>query len=243
MRLLFIRHGEPLFPGDQLTPKGIKEAEILSNRLVNEHIDEIFVSPLHRAQQTARPTLEKLPSVPHKTLDWLREFQPRTYKEYDPEKYGPCWDFLPSDWAEDTDNYGIDTWYKNPGMEKAQAKKEYDWVCSSFDALLKEHGYERNGHIYKADKGNHTTLAFFCHFGLSGVLLSHLLNISPMIFWHNFCAAPSSVTIVNTEERRKGSVSFRLQAYGDTSHLYKAEEEVSFAARFCETYEDKSRHD
>ena len=67
-------------------------------------------------------------------------------------------------------------------------------------------------------------------------LLSHLLGISPMVMWHGFCAAPTSVTTINTEERRKGIASFRVSSFGDTSHLYAAGEPASFHARFCEFY-------
>jgi probable phosphoglycerate mutase len=68
------------------------------------------------------------------------------------------------------------------------------------------------------------------------VLLGHLLNISPMALWHGFCAAPTSVTTVVTEERREGIASFRVTAFGDISHLYAANQPPAFAARFCETY-------
>ena len=45
------------------------------------------------------------------------------------------------------------------------------------------------------------------------------------------------------EERRKGSASFRIASYGDISHLYAKGEPASFSARFCECYEDDTRHD
>jgi probable phosphoglycerate mutase len=58
------------------------------------------------------------------------------------------------------------------------------------------------------------------------------------------CAAPSSVTTVVTEERRKGVASFRMSSFGDISHLYAGGEEPAFAARFCECYDNEDeRHD
>ena len=93
-------------------------------------------------------------------------------------------------------------------------------------------------------EANTDTLVFFCHFGLECVLLSHLMNVSPMILWHHTAAAPTSVTTVYTEERRKGIASFRVASFGDISHLYIAGQEPSFSARFCETYDNKDeRHD
>ena len=109
--------------------------------------------------------------------------------------------------------------------------------------LLAEHGYVREGHYYRVTKANDDTLVFFCHFGLECVLLSHLMSVSPMVLWHGLCAAPSSVTTVNTEERREGIASFRVSAFGDISHLYVHDEPPAFAARFCEMYSNEDeRH-
>ena len=102
----------------------------------------------------------------------------------------------------------------------------------------------REGDYYRAEKANRDTLVLVCHFGLECVLLSHLMNVSPMVLWHGMCAAPSSLTSIYTEERREGIASFRVSCFGDISHLYAAGEEPSFAARFCETYDNMDeRHD
>ncbi len=123
-------------------------------------------------------------------------------------------------------------------------KAEYDWVIGNFDRLLAEHGYVRNGGVYRVQRANRDTLVFFCHFGVECVLLSHLMNVSPMILWHHTCAAPTSVTTIYTEERRKGTAVFRVNGLADISHLYAAGEEPAFAARFCETYDcENERHD
>jgi len=122
-------------------------------------------------------------------------------------------------------------------------KKEYDWVIDNFDKLLAEHGYVRQGDYYRVEKANRDTLVFVCHFGLECVLLSHLMNVSPMILWHGMVAAPSSVTILATEERKKSYAGFRINVYGDTAHLYVNNEPRSFAARFCECFDNKDeRH-
>ena len=103
---------------------------------------------------------------------------------------------------------------------------------------------DREGHYYRAEKANEDTLVFFCHFGVSCVLISYLLSISPLVMLQNFCAAPSSVSTIVTEERRKGIASFRMSSFGDISHLYAHQEPPAFAARFCETYDNKEqRHD
>ena len=90
---------------------------------------------------------------------------------------------------------------------------------------------------------NTDTLVFFCHLGVSCVLMSHLFNCSPMQLWQNIAMAPSSVTTLVTEERRAGIAIFRASAIGDVSHLYAEGEAPSFAARFCEVHGDGMRED
>ena len=132
---------------------------------------------------------------------------------------------------------------ENEAMQEANMKYYYDQVTGKFDKVLAEHGYVRDGHYYRVEKANNDTLVFFCHFGLGCVLISHLLSMSPMVLWHNLCAAPSSVTTLTSEERRKGIAGFRMNSYGDISHLYAHDEPPAFAARFCECYDNDERHD
>jgi probable phosphoglycerate mutase len=121
-------------------------------------------------------------------------------------------------------------------MTEGGVDKEYEYVTKSLDELLRRHGYRRKDNVYEVTDANEDTIAFFCHFGLECVLLSHLLGISPMVLWHGFVAAPTSVTTVYTEERRQGTASFRVASFGDVSHLSINNESPAFSARYCETY-------
>ena len=130
------------------------------------------------------------------------------------------------------------------GRLAEDVKEKYDIVCHGLDDVLKKHGYEREGMHYKAVKPNNDTIVFFCHFGVECVLLSHLINVSPMILWHGFCALPSSITSIYTEERRPGIAGFRINEFGSTAHLHAADQKPSFSARFCECYANiNERHD
>ena len=90
-------------------------------------------------------------------------------------------------------------------MAAGNVRQAYENVITHFDDLLAQHGYVRQGRLYRAVRPNNDTLVFFCHFALECVLLSRLLNASSMVLWHGLCAAPSSVTTVVTEERRPAS--------------------------------------
>lgn len=243
MKILIIRHGDPDYSIDSLTEKGWREAEYLSQKLVKLDIKDIYVSPLGRARDTASCTLEKLGREAVECR-WLREFDVSIPRPDENGAMTIAWDWLPLDWTGEEKYYHYDQWLETEIMQEGNIKQEYDWVISEWDNLLAEHGYVREGHYYRVTKANNDTLVFFCHFGVSCVLLSRLLNISPMVLWHGVCAAPSSVTTVVTEERRKGIASFRVSSFGDISHLYANGELPSFAARFCECYDNKDeRHD
>lgn len=242
MKLLIVRHADPDYTIDSLTPTGWKEAELLSDRLSKLDVKAFYVSPLGRAKDTASLTLKKM-NREATECSWLREFPPHIFRP-DKETEAIAWDWLPADWTKDPRHYDKDGWYTTEIMTAGQVGEEYRRVIDGFDQLLSLHGYDREGQYYRAVHANHDRIILFCHFGLECVLLSHLLGVSPMVLWHGTCAAPSSVTTLVTEERREGIASFRMSSFGDISHLYAAGEQPSFAARFCETFGDvDDRHD
>ena len=239
MKLIIIRHGDPDYSIDSLTEKGRREAELLSLRMEKETVTAFYCSPLGRARDTARYTLDRM-GREAEICDWLREFPAVVSK---PNEYQDCaWDWYPKDWTVCPEFFDRKGWLHHPVMEAGDVPRKYKEVCDGLDALLLRHGYKREGDLYRALRPNRDTLVFFCHFGLTCVLLSHLLNVSPMVLWHGFCSAPTSVTTLYTEEREAGFAYFRTAAFGDTSHLYAYGEAPAFSARFCETFDSDERH-
>ena len=199
MKLLIVRHGDPDYDIDSLTEKGWKEVEYLSQKLSKLDVKAFYVSPLGRAKDTAAPTLKKMGRTATE-CEWLKEFPCQIWRPDVKDKKIIAWDWLPQDWTAEPRFYLPDEWWKVPVMMEGHVKEEYDWVTQSFDKVLAEHGYVREGHYYRAEKANEDTLVFFCHFGVSCVLISYLLSISPIVMLQNFCAAPSSVSTLTTEE-------------------------------------------
>ena len=237
MELIFVRHAEPNYERDALTDKGKKEALLLSDMLVKEKADYFYSSPLGRAKETGMFTMKRLKKE-FTVLPWLREFEGKIKEKH---KTTHCWDRLPSEWTTNEDHYG-ENWYKTSLMSGKNVKEEFDFVCNGIDELLEKHGYKHEGKIFRVTNSNHDKIIIFCHFAVECVILAHLFGTSPMVFWHNFVALPSSVTRVITEEREDGIASFRTTCFGDTSHLYYGHEKPSFMARFCECFEDDTRH-
>lgn len=257
MRLLLIRHGDPDYIHDTLTEKGRREARLLSDRMVKEKVRDFYVSPLGRARDTAAYTLERVGRTAQEK-DWLQEFPvkvdinasetlqqayPDTDRENGCFKKRIAWDMVPGSMRKVPAYYEPEAWRHTEAAACSDLEEVYDRVTRGLDEVLAGYGYIREGIGYRTEQGNNDTICFFCHFGVSCVLLSHLWNVSPFVLWHSLAMAPTSVTEVYTEEREKGIVSFRASRIGDISHLYVGNEPPSFSARFCETYENaQERH-
>lgn len=208
MKLLIVRHGDPDYSIDSLTPKGWHEAELLKDRLTKLDVAAFYCSPLGRAKDTSKATLNALGRTAE-IFDWLREFDGYVIDPESGERTYP-WDRTPAFLSENDDYYDKDKWISTPFYSSGDVPEKYKTVCD--------------------------TVVLFCHFGVECVLLSHILKISPVVLWHNFVALPTSVTALITEEREQGKAVFRCNAFGDISHLYAGDEPASFQARFCETY-------
>ena len=236
MKLLIVRHGDPDYEIDSLTEKGWREAEYLSERLVKIPAAAYYCSPLGRARDTAGPTLKKLGRTAEE-CPWLREFQGLIHRP-DREEETICWDWLPQDWTGEERFFRRESWMEPRAMAAGTVREQYLWVTAGLDEVLSRHGYRREGNFYRALSPSNDTIVFFCHFGVECVLLSHLLNISPMQLWHGAVALPTSVTTLATEERRQGIAYFRMSSFGDLSHLYVHGEPPAFAGRFCECWDN-----
>lgn len=251
MRIILIRHGDPDYENDTLTEKGIREAKLLAGRTADWLVTQFYCSPLGRAQKTASYTLQKL-GREAVTYEWLKEFY---YPIEDPVtgRIGVPWDFMPEYWTEIPQMYEKEGWKEtaiyrsNPDLIPA-----YTQVCEGIDSIIESCGYKRQRSCYLNISGqeapncsgmqspNHhtdSTLVIFCHLGVICVMMSHLLGISPALLFHSLYLAPTSVTILATEERRNNIAQFRTQVIGDTSHLLKGGEPISAAGYFTDVFQ------
>lgn len=246
MRLIFIRHAEPNYEIDSLTPAGFREAELLAQRVARWDVTDFFLSPLGRAQDTARPSLEAM-GRSGETLPWLREFSCGKYIMPDrPLKVKSVpWDFLPEYWTVRPEFYEKDHWMEAQVMQAQPQKIEnrFAEVTDGVDGILRRYGYTRRGNLYHVTDGaqRDATLVFFCHLGVTGAAVGHILGVAPPVLWHSFLLAPSSVTVLNTEEVVPGVASFRCQCMGDTAHLYRSGEPVSPMAAFGPVFDESDR--
>lgn len=260
MRIIFIRHAEPDYSFDGLTPAGQREAELLAKRVANWKIHKAYVSPLGRAIDTAKPSLDAL-NIEATTIPWLREF---SYHVYTPARdgVGVCWDFVPSYWVNEPKMLTMEDWLDiEPACQNETLKEQYYVVTKGIDDLLLEYGYERCGNYYKnlnpknrrysstvLDPAHHLAntmpqedadpvIVMFCHFGVTCLIMSHLLNIPFHLLTHGTIIPPTGVTILNTEERWDDEAYFRIQTLGDVTHLHMGDAPISSAGSFAPLFQ------
>ncbi len=154
------------------------------------------------------------------------------------------WDMKPGYYGQHPEYMDREGFRQSLVAENSNLVSEYDYVTGEFDRLLASYGYVRDGFVYRVEQESRKTISLFCHYGVSCVLLSHLMNCSPYILWENSCLQPTSVSETITEEREQGTAQFRMLRYGDVGHLAAAGLKPSFFARFTDIYSDESlRHD
>ncbi len=142
------------------------------------------------------------------TLDWLREFEAHIDRPDVKNEKSICWDWLPQDMEKDLDLYDRERWDKADIMQNGNVEEAYQWVCDGLDALLKRHGYERDNLYYRVNEANHDTIVLFCHFGVECVMLSHLLNVSPMVFGMDCVRRRVRSPVFTRKNAEKGSQVF-----------------------------------
>lgn len=231
MKIIMIRHGDPDYQKDFLTEKGEREAACLAKwiKQFDPEVDAYYVSPLGRAKETCRVCLEPL-GKEATVLPWIEEY---TGRAFHPRKgyVRHAWDFYPGDWTKDEKLFSADEWLDSPLYADPSCKKGYLAITEGFDGLLKEYGYEREGHIYRTDwkdgKPCDKTIVIFCHMIATLTVVAHLTGIAAPLLWHGFFSAPTGLTVIETEERDPGTAWFRVRAMGEVAHLLCEGEPIS----------------
>ena len=118
MIFYYIRHGDPIYDPDTLTPLGVRQAEAVAKRLALYGVDKIYSSTSNRAIQTAKP-LSELVKKDVELLDFANECY--VWQEFTLERNGELnWVF--NDYESKllfADNSIIslgNKWYEHPEM-------------------------------------------------------------------------------------------------------------------------------
>ncbi len=209
MLLYIIRHGDPDYEHDTITPFGHREAKAVARWFDKHHIrfDEIYTSPLGRAKDTASYTCQDQnihPSVldwTEESMDYMQPFTPESAVSY---RY--------------TDR-GIDEYCD---FSKEDRMGSIQNLINGSDAFLAKHGYQRNGSHYTVTDHSEKRIAVFCHGGMGAAWTAHLLGLPPTL---GFPSMFMTTTSINVFEFRpygedRSYTRPRLLRFGDVSHLH-----------------------
>lgn len=219
MILFIIRHGDPVYDPDSLTPLGERQAEAVARRLSVHGLDAVFSSPMFRARETARPTCEML-HLNCNIEDWCSEDSAwrQMSHEFSSGRRGWAWVGQEVFFRTHPEFCG-DDWYKAPCFSDIDALGGYQRIQVSSDEFLSRLGYDRDGGIYRFQKPKYERVAVFCHEGFGSMWISHLLNVSPVQYWSTMAMSHTGVTIFDFREYEPGIAVPRMLAYSDLGHI------------------------
>lgn len=223
MLLFVIRHGDPIYSPDSLTPQGKLQAQALAKRFAIHGLDKIYASPMIRAQETARPTSEML-NIPIQIEDWASE--DLAWSEFTVKYSGDYthWIFF----RQNTEfHQNGDELLGNGNWKEAKSVQEikdlphcYDRLEKASDDFLERLGYRREGiGIYKILKPSEERVALFCHQGVSLLLFPYMLGIPPHLFWSAFDVNHTGVSVFEFRNNPNGLTSPKCISLSDCSHL------------------------
>lgn len=225
MLLFYIRHGDPIYDPDSLTPLGERQAEALSKRLARYGIDRIYASTSNRAVLTATPTA-KLLKKEIVQMDWCHEGRAWEHYAFPNGHGGKCWPAASIAIKQLFLNPEVvalgDRWYEHPSIaSQHDYKTEIGIVNRQTDEFLASLGYEhdREQKLYRAVKPNDERVALFAHYGFGMGFLSSLLDIPYSTFCTHFDIGHSGMTVINF--RNEGGVTIpQVLTFSGDSHIY-----------------------
>lgn len=222
MLFFYIRHGDPIYNPDSLTPLGKRQAEAVAKRLALYGIDDIYSSTSIRARQTAQPTCEILKKEAT-LLDFCHEGH--AWKELTITQNGMInWLFHNTETRalfNDSEIVSMGyNWYEHPKF--TEYKKGIDRIYNETDNFFKTLGYEhiRYSGKYKINTPNSKRIALFAHQGFGLAFLSCLLDIPYPMFTTHFDMCHTGMTVIEFKEENGFSIPKILTMSSD-SHLYR----------------------
>lgn len=244
MLVFYIRHGDPIYDPDQLTPLGMQQAEAVAGRLALYGIDEIYSSTSNRALQTAQPLCEML-GKEAKMLDFLHEGSLHGLMTMS-EQYGhDDWIWAHPVYSEILCSREVrdlgEKWYTHPKIEPLHPERIilpiYDKIDEFFASLGYEHDTERG--LYKVrERKVEKRIAIFAHECMGKVFMSRVLDIPFAQYATHFEMHTSAFSVIRFDDGVFSSgvkvtaqyARARLLCLSNDSHLYR--EELGLNHRF-----------
>ena len=225
MIFYLVRHGDPIYDPDSLTPLGHQQAAALSKRFPLYGLDEIYASSSNRAQLTAEPTCKAL-GKEMKLCDWAHEglaFRDLAMQQHDGSYR---WCFHMKEYVKKFNTPEVlalgNQWHKHPCFEGTSIPAGIERSHRDVDAFFLSLGYEhdRERGCFKVIEPNNKRIALFAHQGFGLAFLSSVLDIPYPLTSTRMDLGLSSVSVLYFGDDADGVYPKMLQMSND-SHLYK----------------------
>jgi probable phosphoglycerate mutase len=218
VEIVLVRHGQPEWVRDglnvvdpPLTELGHRQAALMADLLSGDQFDEVLVSPLVRARQTAAPLLERL-GRDEQIDPWLEEIR------------DPGWHGTPAEKAEQAyremrERPVTARW---DGLLDGEPIRDFvERIRLGASLFLAERGIHRVEHdlpiwtISEPDK----RIALVAHAGTNSVFMCHLLGLQPTPWeWDRFVLGHASVSRIEALEVH-GGYTFSLTSLSNHEHI------------------------
>ena len=225
MLLFYIRHGNPIYDPDSLTPLGERQAEAVAKRLALYGIDEIYASSSNRAKQTAVPTCEILRKE-MTVLDWCNEHYAWLDLAVPLENGKRNWAFCSPKYKElfnsrEVREMGME-WYQHPAFADTHFGDGIKRIGGEVEHFIRTLGYVHDAEKcgYFAEQPNERRVALFAHQGFGLAFLSLLLDIPYPVFCTHFDMSHTGMSVIEFPDQ-EGIVYPKLLQLSNDSHLYR----------------------
>lgn len=244
MLLFYIRHGDPIYSPDGLTPLGEAQTQAVARRLAKFGVDEIYSSTSNRAIQSALPTCRLL-GKELQTLDFLNENDlkslqiPRSKEKNDWFWSHPLYSQILTE--REVREMG-DGWYKHPKLESFHFEKTILPINRQLDRFLTSYGYEHD-----SDKGLYRIkgepaekrVAIFAHECMGKIVMSHLLDVPFPYYAAHFEMHTSALTVIKlgSDPLAEGKYArAQVLTLSNDAHLYR--DDLPLVHRFVHIREE-----
>jgi probable phosphoglycerate mutase len=222
MEIVLVRHGQPEWVRDglsivdpPLTDRGHRQAQRVADALGDIEFDEVVVSPLLRARQTAAPLLRRLGR--QMTVEpWLHEIR-------EPNWHGSPAELMRKAYEDERQRTSEARWR---GLEGGEPPSDFvERVRRDAAKFLGERGTYRSEQIlpmWHMDRAE-MRVCVVAHAGTNGVVLCQLLGLEPVPWeWDRFVTGHASITRLESMQMGDGH-TFSLTKLSDTEHLAPAD--------------------
>lgn len=228
MLLYIIRHGDPNYKTDSLTPRGKLQAEAVAKRMVEAKIDRVFSSPMGRARETAEPTCRAL-GLTYTVEEWTHEIEDERLTPYPDGKLKSI-SVLPNTVFRENGNIALpfERSFECTGINQTQMREASTYIETCGNEFLERLGYRYENGVYRILRQNEERVALFCHAAFSRTWLSSLLHVPLHLMWGSFIYTHTGVTVLHFKNYESGFTAPRCLCFSDMSHLFAAGLDMKF---------------